>query len=267
MNLRPSEAEIVRRLIAGESTPGAASPDPGAEIALLLRLNAEAPPLGAHVFQLVCILGSDANKLINASLRDRKKLRTQLGKTRLGNGEGPKVPKLVSAPTMNEYAALDPWKKGDVCDAMDAAINDLRTEWPMWSCGSTDRPVERPDKKTRCPDCKGAGSVMRKRKAGIVRVECSACGGSGKVPAPPQMVREGGRRRAVVITRESSVRPDEESLDAHLGGKIPIDRLVQAGVLRGDNHTWLVRYGQWKEAPPGAGRVVVDVYEILSALT
>jgi hypothetical protein len=263
MNLRPDEAELVRRLISGESTPGLPPPDPSAEIALLLRLNEEAPPLGAHVFRVVCMLGGDANKLINASLRERKKLRVQLGKTRLGNGEGPAVPEIVYAPTLNEYNALDPWKKGELCDAVDAEINTLRGTWPMWSCGSIDRAVERPGKKVRCVDCKGDGNVVRKRKAGPVRVQCTTCEGSGKAPAPPQMVREGGRRRAVVITRESSVRPDEIAADP-IGGKIPLDRLVQAGVLRGDSPQWLVRYCDWKAVSPGEGRVVVDVYEILS---
>lgn len=261
MNLRPSEVAVVRRLIAGEDSLGAAPPDPGAELGLLLRLNEEAPPLGEHVFRLVCMLGGDANKLINASLRERKKLRTQLGKARLGNGEGPAVPKLVCAPTLNEYNALDPWKKGHVCDALDAEIARLRAEWPSWSCGSVDRAVERPDKKVRCSDCKGEGNVVRKRKAGPVRVECPACNGSGKAPAPPMTVREGGRRRAVVITRESSVRPDEIAVDA-IGGKIPLDRLVHAGVLRGDSPQWLVRYCDWKSVAPGEGRVVIDVYEI-----
>lgn len=261
MNLTPTEAGIVRRLLSGD-VPGAHPPDAVAEFTFLLRLNEEAPPLGDHVFRLECVLGTDAAKEIAANTKERKKLREALGKTRLGKGEGPARVVPRAAPTLNEYNAMDPWRKEALRAAFDKEIENLKARWPAWSCGATERSVPRPGKSKKCPTCKGQQAITRKRKEGLVRVPCEDCAATGKVGADPQIVREGGRRRVVVVTRESSVRPDELSIDAHLGGKIPLDRIVQAGVLRGDSHKWLVRYGTWKEAPPGEGRVVIDVYEI-----
>lgn len=224
MNLRPFEADMIRRILA---PAGTAERDAFAELGFLVRVNEEAPPLGERVFQIVCKLGNDARKEMDAVHKERKALREQLGKKRLAPGEGPAKVKPIYAPTLNEYNALDRWKKGELCDAIDLEIDRLKKVWPAWSCGCVDRLM-----------------VTKKSK--------------GK----ERLVREGGRKRIVVVTRESSVRPDEESLDGHLGGKIPIDRLVHAGVLRGDNHEWLVRYGHWVKASPAEGRVVVDVHEV-----
>ncbi len=222
MNLLPHEAAIIRRFLAGPAA-GAPPPDPAAELSLLLRMNEEAPPLGAHVFQIVCKLGSDATKEVAANTKERKALREQLGKKRLGKGEGPARVAPLMAATMNEYNALDPWRKEAIRKAFDQEIERLKTSWPAWWCGSLDRTVV----------------VKTKEKR----------------------VREGGRRRAVLVTRESSLRPDELALDT-IGAKIPLDRLVQAGVLRGDSPQWLARFCEWKRAAPGEGRVIVDVYEI-----
>ena len=71
-----------------------------------------------------------------------------------------------------------------------------------------------------------------------------------------------GRRRGVVVTRHSSSRPDELSADV-LGGKFAVDRLVRAEVLAGDTHKHLVRSAAWVRAKPGAGRLVVDVHELV----
>lgn len=225
MKLRPIEADIVRRLLAGEGTPGAAPVNVFADAAFLDRLREEAPHLGEKVFHLECRLGGDARKITAKVNKERKTLRNQLGKARLGKGEGPAKPKLIQAPTMNEYNALQKWQKGEVCDALDARIGELKGEWPRWHCGMTVRTIAGP---------------------------------KGK----PRVVKEGGRRRAVVVTRESSVRPDEESVDAHMGGKIPVDRLVIAEVLRGDSPVWLARFAIWNPAPPDEGRVVIEVFEI-----
>mgnify|MGYP000981077100 CR=1 FL=1 len=219
MNLRPHEADAIRRLLAGDGAPDAA-----ADLAFLMRLDEEAPPLGPLVFRLECRLGGDARKEMDAVQKERKAIRAQLGKKRLAPGQGPPKPQILFAPTLNEYNAMEPWKKGDLCDLFDAEIDRRKRDFPAWSCGSIDRRVQ------------GKGGKER-------------------------TVREGGRKRIVVVTRESSVRPDELALDL-LGGKIPIDRLVIASVLRGDSATWLARYCDWKSAPPGEGKVTIDVHEV-----
>lgn len=224
MNLLPSEADVVRRLLLGESVPAASG---FASVALYDRLTEEAPPLGAHVFRLVCELGSDAAKKVAANSKERRELREHLGVKRLGKGQGPaKVVPLMAA-TLNEYNALEPWRKEALRKAYDAEIERLKKHWPTWSCGCVDR--VNPAERTR----------------------------SGE----PKVSRESGRRRVVVVMRYSSIRPDETTVDV-LGGKIAVDRLVQAGVLRGDTLGWLARYGGWVRAAPGEGRVEVDVYEV-----
>lgn len=263
MNLRPFEACIIRRLLAGEGAFGTAPADPMADLEFFTRLNEEAPPIGAHVFRLVCKLGGDATKEMAANQRQRKKLRTELKVARLPAHTGPERAKPVYAPTMNEYAVLDKWKKGECCDALDREIADLRKAWPEWSCGSTDLMVApKAGKTVKCKPCKGSGGIDRKRKNGpSVRTPCADCGGTGRAGAPPTPTREGGRKRIVFVTRESSKRPDELALDT-IGGKAPLDRLVQAGVLRGDTSEWLARYCDWKPAAPGEGKVTIDVYEV-----
>lgn len=223
MKLTPTEADIVRWLLLGDGVPGVRVPDVLETANFIDRLQDEAPPLGEHVFHLECMLGSEAAKIVNANTRERRELREKLGVKRLGKGQGPSKPHVVVGHTMNEYNALDPWKKGQVRDDLDAEIARLKHEYPKWDCGITTR------------------TVMLKGK--------------------PKERREGGRRRAAVVHRYSSVRPDEDSVDAHMGGKIPIDRLVQAAVLRGDSNEWLVRWPMWTFAPPGSGKIVIDIYE------
>ena len=259
MNLTPDEAALVRRMLDGEPQE---DDDPLGRLALRERLNAEATPLGAHVFRLVCELGGDAAKKVAANTKERKALRESMGVKALPKGTGPAKVVYLSAPTLNEYNGLDPWQKEALRKAYDTEIETLKSKWPTWSCGSTDKLHARPDKLVKCNRCKGSGTVMGSLAKRPIQKTCPECLGTKTVGAAPIVMREGGRRRAVVVTRESSVRPDEESLDAHLGAKIPLDRLVQAGVLRGDSHDWLVRYGTWQRAKPGEGRVVVDVYEI-----
>ena len=65
---------------------------------------------------------------------------------------------------------------------------------------------------------------------------------------------------ATVVTRYSAVRPDEISVDI-VGGKAPIDRLVLAGVLRGDSQQWLERDADWQKVDQNEGRVVIEVFE------
>lgn len=221
MNLLPVEAMIVRHLLTGQGEP-----PPLADLAEFMgRLDAEAPPLGEHVFQLVCMLGTDARKIQAANQKERKALREQMGRKALPKGVGPAKVTPVSAPTLNEWNGLAPWQKDALRTETDKAITAAFRHWSRWHCGFTQRTVA----------------------------------AKGKIPA--RVIREGGRKRAVVITRESSSRPDDLAVDV-LGGKCPVDRLVQLGVLRGDTAEWLVRYCTWKQAAKGEGRVVVDVYEV-----
>lgn len=67
--------------------------------------------------------------------------------------------------------------------------------------------------------------------------------------------------RAVRVTRRSSAKVDELSVDA-LGGKVPVDRLVRAGILRGDRIADLEREAVWQAAPPGKGSLLVEVFAI-----
>ena len=78
MNLTPDEAAIVRRMLDGEPQE---DDDPLGRLALRERLNAEAPPLGARVFRLVCELGGDAAKKVAANTKERKALRESMGRS------------------------------------------------------------------------------------------------------------------------------------------------------------------------------------------
>ena len=78
----------------------------------------------------------------------------------------------------------------------------------------------------------------------------------------PQARAREGERRAVRVTRHSSSCPDELGVDV-LGGKVPVDCLVRAGILAGDTMALLERDGRWEKAAPGAGRLVVEVFQLL----
>ena len=98
MNLRPFEADLIRRVLA---PVGTIERDAFEELGFLMRVNEEAPPLGAHVFQIVCKLGGDARKEMDVVQKQRRELREQLGKKRLSPGEGPARVKPIFAPTLN----------------------------------------------------------------------------------------------------------------------------------------------------------------------
>lgn len=74
--------------------------------------------------------------------------------------------------------------------------------------------------------------------------------------------RHGGRQRYVRLTRHSSHELDEVSVDV-IGGKCPIDRLVAAGVLRGDAQGDLQREANWERAKPGQGSLLIEVFEVI----
>lgn len=79
---------------------------------------------------------------------------------------------------------------------------------------------------------------------------------------PRALLRGEERARAVRVTRFSSAPTDESSVDV-IGGKVPVDRLVQRGILAGDTGALLEREGQWQVAPPGEGSLLVEVFELL----
>lgn len=222
MILGPTEIDVVRRVLLRGVVDMAAA-DVAAARALLARIEREHVVRGARVFSLELGIGSEATKQVKKWVAARREFRKKLGVKRLKKGEGPAISVLVWAPTLNEYNGLDSRQKEQLRKAIDARIVETREGWPDWHAGFRE-----------------GASVAR-----------------GKV----RVAREGGRRRAVVVTRYSSRRVDEVSVDV-CGGKMPIDRLVLAGVLRGDTDEWLVREAAWVPVAPGHGKVVVDVYEI-----
>jgi len=139
------------------------------------------------------------------------------------------------APTLNEYASMPGWKRALARKAVDDRVVAERFRWPAWSSGCVDRMV-----------ISAFTKVVKGKKHEVVG---------------PRPVREGGRRRAIVVTRRSSRRVDEVSTDA-AGSKIATDRLVIAGVLTGDSAKWLDRSARWEPVPPGQGEVVVEVFEL-----
>jgi hypothetical protein len=139
-------------------------------------------------------------------------------------GDEMPAPPRLWAPTMNEYKGIASFEVTKLKKAIDEAILRTKALYPRWGCGVTEN----------------------------ARLE------RGK----PVVRRHGGRPRLVVVERESNRPPDELSADA-IGGKVPIDRLVAACILRDDNREWCLRYAKWTPVPRGAGRVIVSVYELL----
>lgn len=131
--------------------------------------------------------------------------------------------------TMNEYASMPRWRRAKVRKWMDDVILVQRQRWPNALMG-----------------------VRRTTDGSIV---------NGRLRR--RTTTTGGRRRALRVTRHSMVRVDEVSIDT-CGGKFVTDRLVQAGILRGDTLKWLHRIATWEPAPPSKGKLVVEVFELAS---
>lgn len=126
-------------------------------------------------------------------------------------------------PTMNVYGSMPKWKRSLVYKALDERIG-LHLRQGGWPRG------------------RGVGEVRAKMVRGRVKTEVVT-----------------GERRAVVVTRHSSRRVDEFSVDV-IGGKVPVDRLVIAGILAGDSAKWLERVARWERAAPGEGKLAVEVF-------
>lgn len=70
-----------------------------------------------------------------------------------------------------------------------------------------------------------------------------------------------GCRRRIVVIRHSSREPDEISVDT-CGGKVALDRLVQAGFFADDRRKYCERDASWQRAKPGEGYLMVEVMEV-----
>lgn len=139
---------------------------------------------------------------------------------------------LELAPSMNVYAGMKPWSRAKLRADIDAAILLQLPKWPCFKAGFTE-----------------TGKVVKDRlvKGKVVK------GGL-------RIKRLGGRQRIAVVRRHSSRQVDELSCDV-LGGKVPLDRLVQAGVLVDDNAKWLKREAIWVPAKPKDGYLTIEVFE------
>ena len=223
MILTPAEQQIALTILGRGSHSLA-------EMRFAQRLRREGFALGDLVFRLELVLTETAAAFARPANKERARLRRELGEKTpdrkplkaLPRGVGPTVPLVPHAPTMNEYNGLTAWQKEKLREAVDGVVLTAKAGWTNWRMGVTRR------------------AVLERGK--------------------PKAVVEGGRRRVVVVTRYSAGAPDELSCDA-IGGKIPIDRLVHADVLRGDTAEWLARVPVWTPAPREQGRVVVDVHE------
>jgi len=78
---------------------------------------------------------------------------------------------------------------------------------------------------------------------------------SGKRPPKPLM------KAKVTLTRFSSIRPDHDGLVSSF--KHILDGLVEAGILHDDNYDTIgVPTYLWDKAPPGKGKIRVEVVEV-----
>ncbi len=150
---------------------------------------------------------------------------------------GKKPFQLNLAPSLNVYAGLDPWVLEKARTEIDRRIELAKAASPGWSCGSD---VQRL-------------MVPQKRKATATK--------AARTVVVEKLVVKGGRVRIVEFTRHSTKEVDEPAIDI-LGGKLLIDRLVWAGVIRGDSGADILRRGRWVYAAPKQGFVKVSVYEV-----
>lgn len=81
--------------------------------------------------------------------------------------------------------------------------------------------------------------------------------------------RLGGERRvrAVKVVRHSTQQPDEPGSVDSIGGKVPVDALVRAGVLCSDAAALLQREAAWVKAAPKQGFLTVEVFELEACAT
>ena len=132
------------------------------------------------------------------------------------------------APTLNEYAQLDNWQRTKIRRAI---LNEIDAYL-------------------------AAGWVYGNQRAdmGVKRMP-------GRRGMLGKLVSVGkGRKRIVEVIRKSGREPDEISADS-IGGKIPIDQLVRAGILVDDSPKWCERKAHWVRADGKYQTVIVSVWE------
>lgn len=206
-------------------------------------MEADNPDPKACVFRMCLELGSSVLADMARIRRERGKLRKQLGKKRLSEGEGPALVMRPFAATLNEYANLDTWQKTTMREVIDAAVEQACAEYPWAKMAMVN--VAKPRKPGKPKPGKKAKSSKKKP---IARVQW-----------------EGGRRRAVVLTRYACQPTDEPNSVDVSGGKFVVDALVRAGVLHDDSVEWCVRYAEWKYVPSNErGVCEIAVYELQS---
>jgi len=132
------------------------------------------------------------------------------------------------APPLNDLVRTRHWSQArrlsrEIADR----ILHAKRDWPEWSCGAK---VE-----TSGRIIKGKLCVSRRK--------------------------HGGRRRRLRVVRYTSGRLDESAGVDTLGGKLVVDELVTANILRDDSEEWVERVGRAERAPQGQGCLVVEVFE------
>ncbi len=150
-------------------------------------------------------------------------------------GEEPKPPiRIVVCPSLNEYSRMKGYEHAKSIEQVDALLSVARAAYPAtWHWGG-------------------------RQKTWIEQVKDKK---TGEVRDVVRRSRWGGTRRGVRVVRYSSRRIDETATDV-LGGKVPIDRLVEMGVLGGDSALWCERRGEWVAAKPNEGHLLIEVYDI-----
>ena len=152
---------------------------------------------------------------------------TPIGK----NGRPRKTVTVVLAPSLNEYAGMEPWTLTLAREHVDRLIRERCGHFRAYDCGSN-RVVTR--------------KIIKR---------------GGRKTEQDFLSVTGGRQRIIEVVRHSSREVDEVAVDI-LGGKLVVDRLTWAGVIAGDQRKQLVRIPRWVRAKPDEGKLVVRVYEM-----
>lgn len=179
------------------------------------------------------VRGALATKLLG---KDKKKHRTALKSWKAlpagatvpfagGNISADWTPVALNlAPTMNAYRSMQTFSKQNARKEVAKRIADERKRWPSSAWGGRHEKVKHGNKERLSP--------------------------------------VGGERRLVRVTRFSARRPDDLGVDV-IGGKLPLDQVVIAGILGDDSDAWCAREGHWAPAKTGEGFLRIEVYRLL----
>jgi len=194
----------------------------------LLAPAATTPPQLLAVIETAITLHSPGVQVFHLELPTGAEERDRV-KARKKSGLGAKV--VAWAPSMNEYSGMLGWQRAKIRTAIDTFIKDSIPHWPNWFAGH-----------------KTEAKIVDKKK-GLATVKVVV------------KTRIGGRKRMVRVTRFSPRKLDELSVDI-IGGKIPLDRLVEAGILVDDDPIALIRETAWYPCGDSQPRVVIEVFEL-----